>query len=690
MKNYFYLKILSLFIIFFCLSVNTYAINSYSFLYANINPSILQVPGTEPGGQFGADIKTADLKGDGEEEIIVSSPFASKEDKKWLGMIKIGDNITLWGENHNDQLGTSITVGDFNNNGIDDLAISSFNTSHKDENKGKVYVFYGGDKWIEKINKYTLDEETNIIIPITDSDLIIYEEENNSGFGLNLATGDFNNNGIDDLIISAPFSFNKHDIRSGVVYIYLGNLNGISPLYNYELHGKIQNERFGSAIALGDVNNDKKNDLFVGAYLSDTGKLLQNGRVYIYEGSLLQNKDFSPSFVLFGENEKSWFGFDITVGDFNNNGIDDLIVSNFPYNKLDFDSSIKIYLGKKDFFDEKQISPNIKVGDAFDNALLSSKIKLADINDNGIDDLIIGAPVTNKQMTNSGKIYIIYGKNNHKKFYSINRKDYDFIIHGKTNNDWFGYNFTIGEKNNLIVGARYSNTENGINNGKIFVFPENFNELRIQKNKTKNEDAFVSRGEFIHLVLNEFDIKEKKSNFLTHCYSFKEFCLFNFMAMSSFDEIQLSPFLILYPDVFPNHKYSHDINTATILGLVHGYLDYPKSPFKPNSYISRIQALKIILGAIDAVPYKYQFELIETLGSYSALFNQFSYFKDIKSAISYMWWAPRYVNFAFENNIIEDKKYFRPNDNITLSETKNWINNTLIFLNKENNEETES
>lgn len=39
--------------------------------------------------------------------------------------------------------------------------------------------------------------------------------------------------------------------------------------------------------------------------------------------------------------------------------------------------------------------------------------------------------------------------------------------------------------------------------------------------------------------------------------------------------------------------------------------------------MTRIQALKVVLGATDLVKFKYQFELVKDLGAYESLGDQF-------------------------------------------------------------------
>jgi hypothetical protein len=191
-------------------------------------------------------------------------------------------------------------------------------------------------------------------------------------------------------------------------------------------------------------------------------------------------------------------------------------------------------------------------------------------------------------------------------------------------------------------------------------------EVFAQQSKT-----FPNRGELISRVVQGFDLKTKHKAFLADCLAHRDECFFVFTIRSDFDNLSLDP-LLLYPDVSIAYIYYDDINVASMLGLVQGYLDYNQSPFRPRAYMSRIQALKVILGAGGLINWKERFELAE-----ENLKKQQTPFDDVSSQNDFMWWYPRYVNLALEKGIIDSGKYFRPDENITETEFTNMLNRTL-------------
>ncbi|XP_063110966.1 integrin alpha-7 isoform X5 [Cavia porcellus] len=142
-----------------------------------------------------------------------------------------------------------------------------------------------------------------------------------SGFGYSLAVADLNNDGWSDLIVGAPYYFERQEELGGAVYLYInqgGHWERVSPL---RLCGS-PDSMFGISLAvLGDLNQDGFPDIAVGAPFDGDGK------VFIYHGSSL-GVVIKPSQVLEGEavGIKS-FGYSLSGGlDVDENHYPDLLV----------------------------------------------------------------------------------------------------------------------------------------------------------------------------------------------------------------------------------------------------------------------------------------------------------------------------------------------------------------------------
>jgi len=640
------------------------------------------------GGQFGSDIATGDFNNDGIDDLAVGAPYASLSGKKWNGAVNVyfgqskssssyssfrfSPDLTFFGATTDEHLGMSLVSGDFDGNGTEDLAIGAYKGILGTTHVGRVDVLMG-----------LADYQSDFIdISEAEDSLSFVGKSQAEGFGLVLEVGDLNNDGDDDLVVGTPFANNGKLVQSGRLNVYFGGESNFKPRKyprqvdkaDISILGEVSGSRLGGSIAVGDFNGDGFNDLSVGAYSYEGEKSGQVGKVYVYNG---RSGWTNPGQEILGNDINGLFGFSMASGDVDSNGYDDLVVNSFPYPKKSSGES-KFYYGGADFFEENKSATNwtyLSEGNIF-----GAFAKIVDLDGDGKRDLVFGAPgVGDPVSEQEGNVYIKYGNGEVA------------VISGENANDWFGFKFESLDFNDdafldLAVTSQYSDTPYGVNAGKVFVV---FGDGAVwgEEREVISGD-FISRGEMIGMIFDTLKLADVRSEDIRKCEEFIEFCLFNFSAVSSFDGITFEPNVILYPDVRPGDDFYEEINMATMLGLINGYISDDQTPFKANGNISRIQALKVLLGSGDLVEPRYRFELVKELGSELALRNQESYFSDIDGRISHMWWYPRYANYAYENGVIEKDQKFRPDEYITKQEFELWlgkINNLLGY-----NEETDS
>uniref|UniRef100_A0A4W6DNU9 Integrin, alpha 3b n=1 Tax=Lates calcarifer TaxID=8187 RepID=A0A4W6DNU9_LATCA len=154
--------------------------------------------------------------------------------------------------------------------------------------------------------------------------LIITGEQVGSYFGGSLAVTDLNNDNWNDLIVGAPFYFDRMNDHGGAVYIFMNENGSFEKTATKVLKGP-SSSGFGLAVAaIGDVNQDGFQDFAVGAPFHDTGK------VYIWMGckeGILEN----PSQVIEGKTVDNGgfhtFGYSINGGmDMDESGYPDILV----------------------------------------------------------------------------------------------------------------------------------------------------------------------------------------------------------------------------------------------------------------------------------------------------------------------------------------------------------------------------
>ncbi|MCI0604310.1 hypothetical protein L0156_15030 [bacterium] len=117
--------------------------------------------------------------------------------------------------------GWSLTAGDFNDDGRDDLAVGTpFEDVLGVANAGAVYAIYG-------LNSYGLAIVGNQMWHQDSTDIENIREFDDR-FGYSLAAGDFNNDSKEDLVIGVPYEDQDGFNNAGAFHAIYGSNNGLS------------------------------------------------------------------------------------------------------------------------------------------------------------------------------------------------------------------------------------------------------------------------------------------------------------------------------------------------------------------------------------------------------------------------------------------------------------------------------
>ncbi|XP_056295655.1 integrin alpha-6-like isoform X1 [Pseudoliparis swirei] len=143
-----------------------------------------------------------------------------------------------------------------------------------------------------------------------------------SSFGYDVAVGDFNGDGWEDLAVGAPQFFVKDGVVGGAVYIY-SNSKGKhwEEIVPTQLLGH-KESMFGLAVEnVGDINQDGYGDIAVGAPYDGSGQ------VYLYYGSSDGINKKPVQVLSSGSNKVTLFGYSLSGNlDVDNNQYPDLAV----------------------------------------------------------------------------------------------------------------------------------------------------------------------------------------------------------------------------------------------------------------------------------------------------------------------------------------------------------------------------
>ena len=129
-------------------------------------------------------------------------------------------------------------------------------------------------------------------------------------FGSGLAVVDLNRDGLLDVAVGSP-SFGQ--TYSGAVGVFFNFPNGLSTQPNVTLSGEKMHENFGWVLAGGDLDGDGFADLVVGSPFVP-GALNEAGSVMVFTSSAFHaGQGLKPTWVAEGSIRSAWFGHSLRV-----------------------------------------------------------------------------------------------------------------------------------------------------------------------------------------------------------------------------------------------------------------------------------------------------------------------------------------------------------------------------------------
>ncbi|HEY0720340.1 MAG TPA: carboxypeptidase regulatory-like domain-containing protein [Gammaproteobacteria bacterium] len=312
------------------------------------------------------------------------------------------------GSSYNSYKDTNAMIGDVNGDGFDDISIGA---PYDD----KITVVFGRSSMGATMGRYNLSSGYDLIV--TTSSTGTYLGSAVTG------AGDFNGDGIEDLVVGAPYGGDTH---SGAVYVIYGkygsSLTGTMDLSTFitgnnglRITGEGSYSRFGETIAgIGDVNGDGYHDILIGAQDYDS----RRGRSYIIYGGADYTADLSLASpgshatkvdgAALGDRAGAEVG---ASGDVNGDGYMDLLVA-APYAASNTGNVYLIFgaptLPATITLDPAGIAQGVVYQGRTNGVLFGSDVASAgDFNGDGFPDLVIGA--SSGGVSWSGEAFVLYG-----------------------------------------------------------------------------------------------------------------------------------------------------------------------------------------------------------------------------------------------------------------------------------------
>jgi FG-GAP repeat len=255
---------------------------------------------------FGASLAAGDFNGNGKDDLAVGVPLEDAGSVRDAGAVNVlyGSDMGLratdnqfWHQNRTDitdsgeiedEFGSSLAAGDFDDSGSDDLAVGvSRENVGSVEDSGAVNVIYGSaTRLLATDNQFWHQDSTGIAD----------ESEQLERFGFSLAVGDFNGNGKDDLAVGVPGEFVGSILFAGAANVLYGSAVRLRATDNQLWHqdstgiaDTAENfDVFGASLSAGDFDGNGKDDLAVGVPMEEVGSIGDAGAANVLYGSAVR------------------------------------------------------------------------------------------------------------------------------------------------------------------------------------------------------------------------------------------------------------------------------------------------------------------------------------------------------------------------------------------------------------------
>jgi hypothetical protein len=355
----------------------------------------------EAGDQFGSAVAKGDFDGDGIFDLAVGAPGETVGTDFAAGAVNVlmgsaggltgGPLFTQSNAEAGDQFGAALAAGDFDDDGVFDLAVGAPGEDiGATGNAGAVTVLFGSPAGLTTSGSQTLFQGAGAG----------GTAETGDAFGSALASGILGGDGIADLVVGVPGEDVGATGNAGAVNLLAGSPGGLAPGAVATQGNPEPSDLFGLAVATGDFDDTAGDDVAAGAPGETVNGRQAAGAVSVFNGppgGLANERLLFQGTAGIPGSPESFDEFGAAVAPTDSNGIGqwDLAVG-APGEDLGAD----VAAGVVNLLAGSAAGPsggtlvtqaNPEDGDQF-GAAIAGGFFLHDFDNNGFFDLAVGAP----------------------------------------------------------------------------------------------------------------------------------------------------------------------------------------------------------------------------------------------------------------------------------------------------------
>jgi hypothetical protein len=365
---------------------------------------------------------------------------------------------SLLGETAYDYAGTVVAgLGDVDGDGDDDFAVGApgYDAS---SNEGRVYVFYGATS----------------ATSLASADVTYTGDTAYSGLGLatSIEGGDLTGDGTNDLVLGAE-SWDGEATNGGAIYLYAGGALSAGTATTPIIKGSVASGKLGSALAIGDINDDGYDDLLAGMVGLEDGSGTPGGMVaFLGPISAALNTDVYGADIAFtGTSNEDEAGVSLAwLGDTNGDGVDDWgMGAHYVGNDA---GAAYLVMGPVSGGTLGEISASSVTLSASASEDLAGRTVAAagDVDGDGYADTLVTAPFNDDGATDAGAAYIVYGPTTA----DMSLSSADVVLTGEASSDNFGWSAagldTDGDGYSDVAVGAYRNDDGGSDAGASYLW----------------------------------------------------------------------------------------------------------------------------------------------------------------------------------------------------------------------------